>query len=98
MERELHELRHQLQQTSPTTSQDPHLKQSASATTSPTSLQNYASMDDYLDSRDAVESLMGLRAGADNTAFLGTKEPATTSCKLEKVHLTQDQVRDLFNR
>ena len=100
MEREIVELRMQLssQQASPTTP-NPQIKNSESAAASPTVPYMRSSMDQYLGSQEAVASLMELRSGVDNGAFMNNgKSVSIPLRRLENVVLTPDNVCDLFQR
>ena len=56
-------------------------------------------MDQYLGSQEAVASLMELRSGVDNGAFMNNgKSVSIPLRRLENVVLTPDNVCDLFQR
>ena len=56
-------------------------------------------MDQYIGSQEAVASLMELRSGVDNGAFMSNgKSVSIPLRRLENVVLTSDNVCDLFQR
>lgn len=99
MEREIKNLRDQLasQQSSSPTAPPPSIK--APDTASPTISNLQSNLDHYIDSEEAVASLLDLRSGLEGGSFLrspnGHIHPAR---RIESVTLQQDRVLELFRR
>ena len=100
MEREINELRRQLacQQSSPI-AHGLSIKTTVSDTASPKISNIPSHLDQYINSEEAVASLLDLRSGVDGVSHLrspnGQPHPIR---RLESVTLSQDQVQELFNR
>ncbi|KAI4184198.1 MAG: hypothetical protein L6R41_004913 [Letrouitia leprolyta] len=97
MEKEIQELRRQLanQQSSPM----PAVKPPTSNTASPKISSVPSQLDQYINSEQAVNSLLDLRSGHDGASHSrnlnGYNRP---SRRLEGITLAQDQIHDLFHR
>ncbi|KAL8735365.1 MAG: hypothetical protein Q9166_000910 [cf. Caloplaca sp. 2 TL-2023] len=100
MEKEIHELRRQLatQQSSPT-APSPSIKAPASETASPRISNIPSQLDQYIDSEQAVNSLLNLRSGLDGDSQMRSPSgQVRPSRRLEGITLSADQVDDLFER
>ncbi|KAL8705390.1 MAG: hypothetical protein Q9201_001509 [Fulgogasparrea decipioides] len=97
MEKEIQELRRQLaaQQSAPS-SKPASVKAPASDTASPRISSIPSQLDQYINSEQAVNSLMDLRSGMDGTSQQRT--PSTQVWRLGPITLTHAQVEDLFSR
>ncbi|KAL8936344.1 MAG: hypothetical protein Q9216_004980 [Gyalolechia sp. 2 TL-2023] len=100
MEKEIQELRRQLanQQSSPAASM-PSVKAPTSNAASPKISSVPSQLDQYINSEQAVNSLLDLRSGLD-----GASHPRSVngyvrpSRRLEGITLSQEQIQDLFHR
>ncbi|KAL8826314.1 MAG: hypothetical protein Q9170_007451 [Blastenia crenularia] len=102
MEKEIQELRRQLatQKSSPPTSAAPSsIKAAPSDTASPRISSIPSQLDQYINSEEAVNSLLDLRSGIDGVSqprnVNGTMRPAR---RLEGITLSHEQIQDLFYR
>ena len=93
MEKEIQELRRQLsnQQSSPSAPPS-SVKAPPSDTASPKISTIPSQLDQYINSEQAVNSLLDLRSGIDGSSQL------RPSRRLEGITLSHDQVQDLFHR
>lgn len=95
MEREIQELRRQLAaQPSYTSSGPPSIKAAASDTASPRISSIPSQLEQYINSEQAVNSLIELRSGAEGAG----QHPVRPNWRLEGITLSQDQVDELFHR
>lgn len=94
MEKEIQELRRQLanQQSAPS-SEPSSIKAPPSDTASPKISSIPSQLDQYINSEQAVNSLMDLRSGID-----GALQQEQPLWRLEGITLSADQVQDLFRR
>ncbi|KAL8713172.1 MAG: hypothetical protein Q9220_002693 [cf. Caloplaca sp. 1 TL-2023] len=100
MEKEIYDLRRQLanQQSSPT-APSPSVKTSASDAASPRISNIPSQLDQYIDSEQAVNSLLNLRSGADGASHLRSSNGQVgVSRRLENISLSSDQIGELFHR
>lgn len=102
MEKEIQELRRQLanQQSSPAAQAPPTIKAPPSDTASPRISSIPSQLDQYINSEQAVSSLLDLRSGLDGASQLrnlqnGQGRPAR---RLEGITLSQEQIQNLFHR
>ncbi|KAL8626159.1 hypothetical protein Q9189_008158 [Teloschistes chrysophthalmus] len=94
MEREIQELRRQLAaQPSYTSSGPPSIKAAASDTASPRISSIPSQLEQYINSEQAVNSLIELRSGAKGAG----QHPVRPNWRLEGITLSQDQVDELFH-
>ncbi|KAL8947032.1 MAG: hypothetical protein Q9222_006644 [Ikaeria aurantiellina] len=100
MEKEIHDLRRQLanQQSSPT-APSPSVKTSASDAASPRISNVPSQLDQYIDSEQAVNSLLNLRSGGDGASHLRSSNGQMgISRRLENITLSSNQIEELFHR
>ncbi|KAL8689375.1 MAG: hypothetical protein Q9218_004944 [Villophora microphyllina] len=95
MEKEIQELRRQLAvQQSAHSSDPPSVKAAASDTASPRISSIPSQLEQYINSEQAVNSLMDLRSGVDG----GSQQQSRPFWRLEGITLSQEQVDNLFHR
>ncbi|KAL8972349.1 MAG: hypothetical protein Q9197_002817 [Variospora fuerteventurae] len=100
MEKEIQDLRRQLanQQSSPSAPPS-SVKQPPSDTASPKISSIPSQLDQYIDSEQAVNSLLDLRSGLDGSAHIRSPSgQLRPSRRLEGITLSNSQVQDLFHR
>lgn len=100
MEKEIQDLRRQLanQQSSPSAPPS-SVKAPPSDTASPKISSIPSQLDQYIDSEQAVNSLLDLRSGLDSSAHLRSPSgQLRPSRRLEGITLSNSQVQDLFHR
>lgn len=100
MEKEIQDLRRQLanQQSSPSAPPST-VKEPPSNTASPRISSIPSQLDQYIDSEQAVNSLLDLRSGLDGSAHIRSPSgQLRPSRRLEGITLSNSQVQDLFHR